>query len=80
MLVQLLTCSVLVIKVVDSVEEGWLRLLVRTVEVKSFRLVIANRVRLAIVERIVVACQVIVVERPCVDRLRAVSELVPQLL
>ena len=79
MLERLTANPVLIGEVVLPVEEGGLLLLgVGTAEVIGFGLVVADRVGLRVVEGVVVAGQVLVVEGQVrLLRLRSVRELVP---
>ena len=52
---QLLSYPVLVVEVVDSVEEGRLLLRIGTAQVKCLRFVVAYRICLAVVERVIIA-------------------------
>ena len=80
-MIHLFTNPVLIVEVVDSVQEGRLLALfrVRTVEVKGFSFLIADRIGSRIIKGVIVPRQVVVVDWCRVlRRLDAIRKFVPE--
>ena len=81
MLIYLFTYPVLVVKIIDAIQEGWLLAAlfwIGTVEIESFCLLISYRIGSRVVKGVIVSREVVVVNRAGIRRFCAIGELIPK--